>query len=84
MLEHILGVPAEQVLSLPSVRLVGDRKVEVCNYKGLLQVGAKSVRIATSAGNLVLEGSRLEVAHIAKEYLTVRGCIQRIYYEERL
>ena len=84
MIEHILGVPTEQVLSLPSVRLVGDRKVEVCNYKGLLQVGEHSIRIATCAGNLVLEGVRLDVAHITKEYLTVRGRIQRIYYEERL
>lgn len=84
MIEHILGIPTEQVLALPSVRMVGDRKVEICNYKGLLSVGEKSIRIATCAGNLVLEGNRLDVAHITKEYLTVQGRIQRIYYEERL
>ena len=84
MIEHILGIPTEQVLPLPSVRMVGDRKVEICNYKGLLQVGEQKIRIATCAGNLVLEGARLDVAHIAKEYLTVRGRIQRIYYEERV
>ena len=84
MMEHILGVPTEQVLSLPSVRMVGDRKVEICNYRGLLQVGNKSIRIATSAGNLVLEGNRLDVSHIAKEYLTVQGRIQRIYFEDQL
>ena len=83
MMEHILGIPTEQVLPLPSVRMVGDRKVEICNYKGLLHVGESKIRIATCAGDLVLEGVRLDVVHIAKEYLTVRGRIQRIYYEER-
>ena len=84
MMEHILGVPTEQVLALPSVRLVGNRKVEICNYKGLLSVGEKSICIATRAGNLVLEGSRLEVAHVTKEYVTICGTIRRIYYEDHL
>lgn len=82
MIEHILGIPTEQVLALPSVRLVGDRKVEVCNYKGLISVCDTRICIATRAGVLVIEGTHLEVAQIAREYLTVRGMIRRIYYEE--
>lgn len=82
MIEHILGIPTEQVLALPSVRLVGDRKAEISNYKGLISVHETRVAIATRAGTLVIEGACLEVGQIAKEYITVRGTIRRIYYEE--
>ncbi len=83
MIEHILGIPTEQVLALPSVRLIGDCKAEVSNHKGLVAVCESRVIINTRAGNLIVEGLGLEVAHIAKEYLTVHGKVRRIYYEEK-
>ena len=84
MMEHILGIPTEQVLALPSVRLVGDCKAEISNHKGLVAVCASRVVIQTRAGNLVVEGIGLEIVHVAKEYLTVKGKVRRIYYEESL
>ncbi len=82
MIEHILGIPTEQVLALPSVRLVGDCKAEISNHKGLVAVSDARVIVSTRAGNLVLEGMKLEIAHVEKEYLTVKGKVRRIYYEE--
>lgn len=82
MIEHILGVPTEQVLALPSVRLVGDCKAEISNHKGLIAVSESRVIINTRAGSLILEGIGLEIALVAKEYLTVKGKVRRIYYED--
>lgn len=82
MIDHILGIPTEQVLALPSVRLIGDGKAEIYNYKGLVSVEETCVCIATRVGDLMLEGSRLEVHQITKDYVTVRGVIRRIYYKE--
>lgn len=79
----ILGAAAEQILPLPSVNLVGNRKAEICNYKGLLSVSRECVCVSTRAGDLAVEGHDLEVAEIAREYITVRGAIRRIYYKEK-
>ncbi len=84
MIEHILGVPTEQILALPSVRLLGDRKAEVYNYKGLISVCDQCIRIGTRAGTLVIDGCHLEIGAIDQEFLTVRGTIKRICYEDRV
>ena len=83
MMDNILGVPTEQILALPSVSLVGDRKAEICNYKGLITVSQECVCVSTQAGDLAVEGSRLEVTEIARDFITVRGVIRRIYYKEK-
>lgn len=83
MIEHILGVPTEDVLALPSVRLVGDCRAEIYHYKGLISACPECVAVATRAGDLMIEGKQLEISQIAKEYVTVRGSVCRIYYKEK-
>ncbi len=80
MKHEILGMPADVVLRVPSVKLLGDSLTEVNNHKGLREYDSKVIKIITNIGDLYVEGRNLDIKEITNEYIRIEGKITKIAY----
>jgi len=75
-----LDLPEEVMLDLPIVNAFGNKKIEIYNFKGLIEYSLEKIRINTSIGVLIVEGSKLEIKIMTTEDLHIIGIITQISY----
>lgn len=75
-----LDLPEEVMLDLPIVNAIGNKKIEIYNFKGLIEYSLEKIRINTSIGVLIIEGSKLEIKIMTTEDLHIIGIITQISY----
>jgi sporulation protein YqfC len=79
-LAEFSALPKEITLNLPLVILTGSRELDIENYKGILEYTETKIRVSTSAGLLVAEGSSLRLKQLTSENIILTGEIERVYY----
>ncbi len=75
-----LDLPEEVMLNLPTANIYGNKKMEIYNFKGLIEYTLERVRINTSIGVLIIEGTNLEIKIMTMEELHIMGVIGQISY----
>ena len=75
-----LDLPEEVILNLPTANIYGNKKMEIYNFKGLIEYTLERVRINTSIGVLIIEGKNLEIKIMTTEELHIMGIIAQISY----
>lgn len=75
-----LDLPEEVILNLPTANIYGNKKMEIYNFKGLIEYTLEKVRINTSIGVLIIEGVNLEIKIMTTEELHIMGNIIQISY----
>lgn len=75
-----LDLPEEVILNLPTANIYGNKKIEIHNFKGLIEYTLEKVRINTSIGVLIIEGVNLEIKIMTTEELHIIGNITQISY----
>ena len=75
-----LDLPEDVILNLPTANIYGNKKIEIYNFKGLIEYTLEKVRINTSIGVLIVEGGGLEIKIMTTEELHITGQIIQISY----
>ncbi len=75
-----LDLPEEVMLNVPTANIYGNKKIEIYNFKGLIEYTLEKVRINTSIGVLIIEGKSLEIKIMTVEELHIMGEIGQISY----
>lgn len=75
-----LDLPEDVMLNLPTTQLYGNKKIEIHNFKGLIEYTLEKIRINTSIGVLIIEGKGLEIKVMTTEELHIIGNIIQVSY----
>lgn len=75
-----LDLPEEVMLNLPIAHVYGNKKIEIHNFKGLVEYTTEKIRINTSIGVLIIEGKSLEIKIMTTEELHIIGSIVQVSY----
>lgn len=73
-----LGIPPELAFDLPKATLIGTGQLQVENHKGVLEYTSRRIRIRSSAGEIIVTGSRLRIGSIFQDEMVVEGNILHI------
>lgn len=75
-----LDLPEEILLNLPTSYLYGNKKIEIYNFKGLIEYTLEKIRINTNIGVLIIEGLELEIKIMTAEEIHIMGNIMQVSY----
>ena len=70
-----LELPKEIVLNLPVITAMGNERVNIENYKGVVEYNGEMIRINTACGILRIDGRGLFIVRISAESVSVGGLI---------
>ena len=77
-ISNVFELPAETVMDIPKVTLVGNQKILVENYSALLDYKRDTVRLKHSGGVIEITGGKFEIRSIGEQNIEVLGEIQAI------
>jgi sporulation protein YqfC len=80
-LAGLLEIPADIVLDLPRITMLGNRQLLVENHKGIIEYTGALVRIRLNQGELKVAGAELTIGNFQAEQLLVEGTILEIKYD---
>ena len=76
----VLELPCEVLMYLPVVTITGCNRLQIENYKGILEYNEDKIRIKTKNGVLKIEGRQLMLNHLSSEDVLLTGTISSIEY----
>lgn len=65
------------------VELMGDRRVLIENHIGVVAYGRERIVVRTQCGLLMVCGCALELQHMSREQLVIRGRIDGVNLQRR-
>lgn len=77
-LADLFEIPKNVLLDMPRVVLVGNVQLTVENHQGIVEYTQQRVRVATSRGEVAVEGRGLSIGRITKTEIAIDGRIHRI------
>lgn len=75
-------LPADVLMDLPRVTLVGQVHIYIENHRGLLAFTDKEVRILLKHGQLLIKGDSFVIKTIFPEELLLEGTINQVLFLE--
>ncbi len=78
MKSEIFGFPADIISDVPSVKMIGNGKVEILNHKGLKECDSNRISVSTKIGIICIEGEKLVIKEINGDCLSMEGRINKI------
>jgi len=75
-LSHIFEIPEDIANDLPKITLIGNEKITIENYKGLLEFNEKRIKVRTTSNVIEIIGNKLFILEIEKDYIIVKGEIE--------
>lgn len=80
MVDH-LDLPADVVMDLPRLTMIGHLHVYIENHQGVIRFTNDELRLALNEGQLVIKGDQFVIKTILPEEIMLEGLISHIYYE---
>lgn len=75
-------LPADILMDLPRITLVGQVHIYIENHRGLLAFTDKEVRILLKHGQLLIKGDSFVIKTIFPEELLLEGTINQVLFLE--
>ena len=76
----LFDLPAEVMLDLPLVSLIGLERMQIENHRGIIEYTATRIRVNTTAGVIRIEGEGLLVHDIGTDAICIDGTIRTISF----
>ncbi|MBS4199713.1 sporulation protein YqfC [Bacillus sp. FJAT-49732] len=73
-------LPADVVMDLPRVTIVGQLHIYIENHKGLLVFTDKELRLLLKQGQLLIKGNSFVIKTILPDELLLEGKIEEVHY----
>ncbi len=83
ILNHIsdcFGLPKDVISDLPLINIIGSHEIVVDNFKNIKEFSDKRIKFNTKDKCIVLSGNSLEIAHLTKESITVKGNFNKLEF----
>jgi sporulation protein YqfC len=79
-LVNIFELPAEVLLNLPKITIIGSKSISVENYIGITEYSEHTVGFNTSVGQLKIYGDKFEIQEISEDLVQINGKFTRLEY----
>jgi sporulation protein YqfC len=80
MAVELLELPKDALLDVPRVTLIGGLQAYVENFQSVVQFSDKQLRLQLTKGQLVIQGTTLEIKRILGDQVMIEGNIDLIQY----
>ena len=77
----LLEIPADIVLDLPRITMLGNKQLLVENHRGIIEYTPSLVRIKLSQGELTVIGDELVMGNLQAEQILLEGAVTEVKYE---
>lgn len=75
-----LGLPKDILTDLPLISITGTTEITVDNFKNIKGFTDTQIILSTKDKYIILSGSALEITHLTKETVTVKGTIKKLEF----
>lgn len=79
MVNH-LDLPADVVMDLPRITMIGNLHIYIENHQGVLLFTDKELKLALNDGALVITGDQFVIKKIYAEEILLQGTIKNVLY----
>ncbi len=79
-ISEYLGLPKDAVFDLPVINIIGFGEITVDNFKNIKEFSDKQITLNTKDNSVILSGTSLEITHLTKETVTVKGNIKKLEF----
>lgn len=76
-------IPLESLSGQPIIEICGRRRVLIENHRGIKSYGNDRILVAVNFGCICVSGSCLEILHMTKVKIVIRGEIQSVMLQGR-
>ncbi len=73
-----LELQQDVMLNLPMLHITGSERLLLENHRGLLEYARDRIRVATTAGAVIIEGEGLTIRSVGRDDLLVTGAIRTV------
>jgi sporulation protein YqfC len=75
-----LELPADIVMDLPRITMVGQIHIYIENHRGLLTFSDRELRLLLKQGQLLVRGEKFVIKTILPEEILLEGKISQVIY----
>ncbi|MBA2873527.1 sporulation protein YqfC [Thermaerobacillus caldiproteolyticus] len=79
-LTNKLELPADIVMDLPRITMIGQIHIYIENHRGLLTFSDKELRLLLKQGQLLVRGEQFVIKTILPEEILLQGKINQVIY----
>lgn len=79
-ISDVTGFGKDVVMNIPKLVMLGDREIEINNYKGLLEYSCELIRIATTNKQIKITGESLQISGLDADTAVIHGTITGIEF----
>lgn len=79
-LTNLFELPKDVVLNLPLITIVGNKEIQIENYKGIVEYSEEMIKVKTTVGVIKVNGKKLFVKLITSENIQITGFIKSFEY----
>ncbi len=76
----VFELPAEIILDMPQLVMMGNKSLIVENYKGVIEYGVERIRLNTGCGIVSLNGLNMSILEITSEDVMITGEIKQLEF----
>ena len=76
-LTDALELPLDVALDLPKITILGDKKVDISNHKGIIEYTSELIRINSKIGIIKIIGKSMKIKNIFLEEINIDGIIEK-------
>ncbi|HEY3363603.1 MAG TPA: sporulation protein YqfC [Symbiobacteriaceae bacterium] len=73
-------LPADVMMDVPRISLVGDMELVVENHRGLSEYKSDRVVLAVSGGQVAISGADLAIGSVSPDQIVILGKIRAFQY----
>ncbi len=77
-LTDALELPLDVALDLPKITILGDKKVDISNHKGIIEYTSELIRINSKIGIIKIIGKSMKIKNIFLEEINIDGIIEKV------
>ncbi|OLO38888.1 sporulation protein YqfC [Alkalihalophilus pseudofirmus] len=75
-----MELPADVLMDLPRITMIGQIHIYIENHRGVLQFSNKELRLLLSQGQLLIKGEQFVIKTILPEELLLEGKIDKVIF----
>ncbi len=75
-----MELPADVLMDLPRITMIGQIHIYIENHRGVLQFSNEELRLLLSQGQLLIKGEQFVIKTILPEELLLEGKIDKVIF----
>ncbi|WP_416827274.1 sporulation protein YqfC [Ectobacillus polymachus] len=75
-----MDLPADVLMDLPRITLIGQIHIYIENHRGLLLFSDKEVRLLLKKGQLLIKGNSFVIKTILPEEMLLEGMVEQVLF----